>query len=218
MTSENITVTVDELVARAERLAGTGRRCILGIVGTPGAGKSTIAARIVDALGDRAVLVPMDGYHLANEVLIDLGRRERKGAPDTFDAYGYISLLRRLADQDPNEIVYAPKFHREIEESFGSELPIPPDVPLVVTEGNYLLLDDEPWCEISALLDESWFLEPDEELRMDRLIARHMEFGKTEAEARAWSTGSDENNAEIIRASAPNADLIITVKEDSSGT
>ena len=204
---------MDELIASADRIAAIGQRRILGIVGTPGAGKSTIAAHLADALGDKAALVPMDGYHLANEVLIELGRRDRKGAPDTFDAYGYVALLQRLTHQAPDEIVYAPKFHREIEEPIGSEIPVNPEVPLVITEGNYLLLDAAPWNRIRPMLHETWFLEPNEELRMQRLIDRHIAFGKSPQDAKAWSEGSDEQNAEVIRASAANADLIVTVIE-----
>lgn len=210
--AERITEDLDQLESRARALATAGGRKILGIAGAPGAGKSTIAQALVDRLGDLAVFVPMDGYHYANEVLIALGRRDRKGAPDTFDAEGYISLLQRLHAQR-DEVVYAPRFRRDLEEPIGSAIPTDPRTPLVITEGNYLLLDREPWDQVRGLIDETWYLEPDEDLRMQRLIDRHIEFGKSPDDARDWSMGSDERNAEVIRASAPNADLIVTVKE-----
>lgn len=196
------------LLERAAALASRGERAILGITGAPGAGKSTLAQWLVDELGDDAVLVPMDGFHLANEVLIGLGRRDRKGAPDTFDAAGYVALLERLRAQD-DDVVYAPRFDREIEESIGSAIPVARSVRLVVTEGNYLLLAQDPWSRIRSLLDDAWFLMPADVVRHERLIARHMAFGKSEEDARAWSMGSDERNAEVIRATMDAADLVI---------
>lgn len=204
---------MNDLEGRARALTALGGRRILGIVGTPGAGKSTIAQALCDRLGDLAVCVPMDGFHLANEVLIALGRRDRKGAPDTFDADGYISLLLRLRAQT-DDIVYAPRFRRDLEEPIGSSIPVSPQIPLVITEGNYLLLDTPDWSAVRSLLDESWFLEPDDSLRIDRLIERHMAFGKSAEDAKAWAMGSDERNADIIRASAEAADLIVTVIEE----
>lgn len=201
----------EALRARAQELAAQGGRALLGITGAPGAGKSTLAQWLVEELGDEAVLVPMDGYHLANEVLIARGARDRKGAPDTFDAGGYVSMLERLRSQT-EDVVYAPRFDREIEESLGSAIVIPRSTCLVVTEGNYLLLPDEPWSRTRALLDETWFLLPADEVRHERLIARHMAFGKSEEDARAWSLGSDERNAELIRATMDGADLVIDLQ------
>ena len=202
--------TFDQLLSRAHRLASEGRR-ILGITGAPGAGKSTLADQLVRELGpDRAVLVPMDGFHLANAVLERLGRRERKGAVDTFDDAGYAALLERIRAQQPDsaEIIYAPVFRRELEEPIGSALAVRSDVPLVITEGNYLLHDAGAWPRVRACLDEAWFLAAEEEQRRARLIARHEQFGKSPEEARAWALGTDERNAELIRASAERADWI----------
>ncbi|WP_432513163.1 nucleoside/nucleotide kinase family protein [Kineococcus sp. SYSU DK001] len=196
------------LLGRARALAAGPRR-VLGLVGAPGAGKSTLAARLVADLGPEvAVLVPMDGFHLADVVLGALGRRDRKGAPDTFDAGGYVALLRRLRSQE-EDVVYAPQFRRDLEEPVGSALPVPREVPLVVTEGNYLLLREGPWAALEGLLDECWYLRPDEAVRHDRLIARHEAFGKDPAAARAWALGSDEANAAVIAASASRADLVL---------
>lgn len=213
--------SLDELVGRARRLTANGRRSILGITGAPGAGKSTLAERLVDALGpELAVLVPMDGFHFADRVLHALGRHERKGAQDTFDAWGYVALMRRIHTQ-PGEaasardaIIYAPEFRRDLEEPIGSAIAVRPDVPLVVTEGNYLLHDAAPWPALRGIIDETWFLAPDEATRMQRLVDRHVRFGRSLDEARARSLGSDQRNAELIQATAARADVVLRVRSE----
>jgi pantothenate kinase len=197
----------DALVARARTLACTGERRILGIAGPPGGGKSTVAREVVAELGEQARLVPMDGFHLAQSELVRLGRRERMGAPDTFDAAGYAALLARLRSDEP--VVYAPEFRREIEEPIAGAIAVPRSTPLVVTEGNYLLLDDERWAPIRHLLDETWYVETDEELRVQRLIQRHIQFGKTPEYARAWVLRSDERNADLVKTTAARADVLV---------
>src|SRR3954462_11563270 len=191
------------LVARARALVVPGQRRILGIAGPPGGGKSTVARTVVAALGDDARLVPMDGFHLAQAELVRLGRRDRMGAPDTFDAAGYAALLGRLRGEEP--VVYAPEFRREIEEPIAGAIAVPSGVALVVTEGNYLLL----WPEIKPLLDETWYVETDEELRVQRLIQRHIQFGKTPEYARAWVMRSDERNAQVVARTAERADVLV---------
>lgn len=194
-----------DILQALEQLAAGPRR-LLGVVGAPGAGKSTLVARMVDALGERAQAVPMDGYHLAQVELDRLGRAQRKGAPDTFDAAGYASLLRRLRDQPAHETVYAPDFRREIEEPVAGALPIFAHTPLVITEGNYLLLDDDPaWAGVAQLLDEIWYLDVDADLRRERLAARHMRFGRTREQALTWIAQTDEPNARRIEAAARRA-------------
>ncbi|WP_327671235.1 MULTISPECIES: nucleoside/nucleotide kinase family protein [unclassified Streptomyces] len=203
---------VDEPAARARALAASGPRRLLGIAGPPGAGKSTLAEALVDALGGAAVLVPMDGFHLADRELARLGRADRKGAPDTFDAYGYAALLGRLRTPNPGETVYAPCFERELEEPVAGALPVPPDVPLVVTEGNYLLLDEPPWSTaVRPLLDEVWWVDVDDEVRVERLIARHVAFGKSPERARSWVLRSDEANARRVASGRERADVIVDV-------
>jgi pantothenate kinase len=199
-----------ELLTRTRELASQGTRRLLGIAGPPGAGKSTLAARLVAALGkDSAVLVPMDGFHLADAELARLGRAGRKGAPDTFDAWGYAALLRRLRERRPGETVYAPGFDRELDQPVAGSLPVPPEVPLVVTEGNYLLLDDADWRPVRALLDESWYVHTDQELRLRRLIDRHERYGKSPADAARWACGSDEANARRVAGGRELADLVV---------
>jgi pantothenate kinase len=196
------------LIQRARELASTGERRILGIAGPPGGGKSTVSRQVVAELGAGARLVPMDGFHLAQAELVRLGRRDRMGAPDTFDALGYAALLRRLRDQT-EPVVYAPEFRREIEEPIAGAIAVPKDVPLIVTEGNYLLLGDGDWGAVRPLLDEAWYVQTDEELRVQRLIQRHIEFGKTPDYARAWVLRSDEKNAALVAATAPLADVLV---------
>ncbi|MDH6622411.1 pantothenate kinase [Streptomyces sp. LBL] len=207
-------LTFDDLLTRARALTRPGRRALLGIAGSPGAGKTTLAEQLVRALnspGDPWMAhVPMDGFHLADVELDRLGLRERKGAPDTFDAAGYAALLRRLRFDEPDgEIVYAPGFERALEQPVAGAIPVPSAARLVVTEGNYLLLDTGAWRRVRAELDEVWFCEIDEQERVSRLVARHEEFGKSHEEAVAWVLRSDQPNAELIAATRERADLVV---------
>ena len=193
---------------RLNALRNGGGRKILGIVGPPGCGKSTLAAALLDLLGDDAVAVPMDGYHLANVELARLGRAGRKGAEDTFDSAGYVSLLRRLKNQQGNEIVYAPEFRREIEEPIANAIPVFPETQLVITEGNYLLLDHGHWAGVSELLDEIWYVDIDHSIRRERLVKRHMHFGRSQSAAEDWVANTDEPNAVRIEATKHRADVL----------
>ncbi|MDQ0718282.1 pantothenate kinase [Streptomyces luteogriseus] len=209
----SVPLTFDDLVLRARALPRGGRRAILGIAGSPGAGKSTLAERLVRELngtGDPWVAhVPMDGFHLADAELERLGRRARKGAPDTFDAAGYAALLRRLRDEPGDDVVYAPGFERVLEQPVAGAIPVFPTARLVITEGNYLLLDTGAWPRIRPLLDEVWFCELPERERVRRLVVRHEQFGKTHDEAVAWVSRSDERNAELVATSRGRADLVV---------
>jgi pantothenate kinase len=155
-------------------------------------------------------LVGMDGFHLAHRALIELGLVELKGAPETFDADGYVALLRRLRDPGGAETVWAPEFRRDIEDAVAGAVPVHPDTRLVVTEGNYLLLDG-PWRPVRDLLDEVWFVEVPDAVRRERLAARHRRYGRTEEEAWARTLGSDERNAQLVAASRGLADLVVAV-------
>ncbi|MEV4351357.1 nucleoside/nucleotide kinase family protein [Actinoplanes sp. NPDC049596] len=211
-------ITFEALVSRARSLVADGGRAVLGIAGAPAAGKTTLAEELVAALspapppglvaGAWVAHVPMDGFHLADVELDRLGRRDRKGAPDTFDPLGYAALLRRvLADED--DVIYAPGFERVIEQPIAGAIPLFRDARLVISEGNYLLLDDVSWRPLRELFAEVWYADLDQETRLSRLIARHVRFGKDAASASAWATGSDERNAVLIAASRARADLVV---------
>ncbi|MFD9003576.1 nucleoside/nucleotide kinase family protein [Streptomyces sp. NPDC059582] len=207
-------MTFEDLVRRAAALVRPGHRAVLGVAGSPGAGKTTLAARLVRELngGGPAWVahVPMDGFHLADAELDRLGRRARKGAPDTFDAAGYAALLRRLREEpDGDETVYAPGFERVLEQPLAGAIPVPSTARLVVTEGNYLLLETGAWARVRAQLDEVWFCELDEPERIRRLTARHEEFGKGHEEAVAWVLGTDQRNADLVAGTRARADLVV---------
>jgi pantothenate kinase len=209
-----VATSLEQLRARIDMLAASGRRRIIGLTGAPGCGKSTLAEHLFAHAPERSVIVPMDGYHLANVELARLARAGRKGAEDTFDSAGYVALLRRLRAAPADEIVYAPEFRREIEEPIAGAIPVFPATPLVITEGNYLLLDRGHWTAVRALLDEVWYIDVNPEVRMRRLVARHVRFGRAEAQARAWVASTDEPNAVLIAATQVRADLIVRLEPD----
>ncbi len=204
-----------DLIAAARALIVPGERRILGLTGAPGAGKSTLAEALLAALAPDAVVVAMDGFHLRDDELKRLGRYQRKGAIDTFDAAGFVHLLRRLRNRE--RLVYVPVFDRALEESIGSAVPVPGDVPLIITEGNYLLVPDGEWGEIAGLLDESWYVEPGDGVRVERLIARHVAFGRSAEEAADRAAGSDGRNAELIAATRDRATRVVTVPPQPPG-
>lgn len=201
-------VDVDQLVQRARALGSSGRRAMLGITGAPGAGKSTLCAALVEALGEEAVLVSMDGFHLANQELLRLGRRERKGAPDTLDVDGYVALLRRLRTQS-EATIYAPTFDRGLEQSIGSAVAVFAETPIVITEGNYLLLEGQGWDAVPGCLDEVWFVDVASEVRAQRLVSRRLSFGDSRSEAEAWVHGVDEANAALVDPTHERADVVV---------
>lgn len=179
---------------------------MIGIVGAPGAGKSTIAAELVTSI-DGAVLLPMDGFHLSQAELRRLGRRERMGAPDTFDVDAFVATLAAI--RNDGVTVRAPGFDREIEEAVPEQIAITPSFRVVVVEGNYLLLESGGWERVAPLLDATFFVSLDRGIRVDRLIERHVRFGKSPADARQWALGPDEHNARAILATAARADHVI---------
>lgn len=192
---------------------GRGRRVLLGICGAPGAGKSTLAAELARILGpDTAVVVPMDGFHLATDVIRGTPLLGRRGAIDTFDPGSYLSLLRRLRARD-EEVVYAPSFRRGLEEPIAASVGIPRSIPLIITEGNYLLADAPGWRAIRGELDAVWYLDTPAAVRLPRLIGRHVEFGRAETDAAEFARGSDQANARLIESTRETADLIVTLTD-----
>ena len=206
----SIYVSTQDLVQRVEGLIKRPGRQILGLVGAPGSGKSTVATLIAEAFGPQVQVVEMDAFHLSDELLTRLGLRDRKGAVDTFDAAGYVELLRRIRSH-PAETVFAPAFNRTLDAGIVGAIAITADCRLVITTGNYLLHEEQPWSPVRSLLDHAWYLEPDDHVRRTQLAARHQQFGKTEEQALAWAHSSDEPNAGVVRRRRHRADLIATL-------
>jgi pantothenate kinase len=208
-----MSTNIDLLAREAVALVGDRSRAILGIAGSPGAGKSTLVDGLVARIGaakgaDWVAHVPMDGFHLADAQLDRIGARGRKGAPDSFDAAGYAQLLARVK-REVDDPVYVPGFDRTLEQPLAAALVVLPSARLVVTEGNYLLLDDPHWARARRAMDAVWFVASDESERIERLVARHVEFGKTPEEARAWVATTDQRNSELVAGTVGRADRVI---------
>jgi pantothenate kinase len=208
-----MSTNIDLLAREAVALVGDRSRAILGIAGSPGAGKSTLVDGLVARIGaakgaDWVAHVPMDGFHLADAQLDRIGARGRKGAPDSFDAAGYAQLLARVK-REVDDPVYVPGFDRTLEQPLAAALVVLPSARLVVTEGNYLLLEHPHWARARRAMDAVWFVASDESERIERLVARHVEFGKTPEEARAWVATTDQRNSELVAGTVGRADRVI---------
>lgn len=199
-----------DLAVRARALMASGQRVVLGIVGPPGVGKSTLAQALVREIGERAAYLPMDGFHLPQARLRALGTRDRMGAPETFDAGAFATLVEAVV-ASPGRSLTAPGFDRTVEEPVLDGVRIGAAARLVVTEGNYLLLPGDDWERARARMAAVWQLRLAEEVRRERLLARHIAFGKSPAQALEWMTRVDEPNARLVQSYAARADLIIDV-------
>ncbi|MFE7526160.1 nucleoside/nucleotide kinase family protein [Kitasatospora sp. NPDC057542] len=182
---------------------GSNARTILGLAGPPGAGKSTLARHLVTEVEraegpGTAAYVPLDGFHLSGAQLDRLGLTRRKGAPATFDAHGYVALLRRIAD-DRFQDIYVPDFDRALDEPVAARHVVRPHTRLVITEGNYLASADAPWPDARRLLHELWYVHTDDDVREERLLRRHRDGGRDEATACRWVTGNDHPNGEYVK-------------------
>jgi len=208
-------VALAEIAEIVERMRGAhpaSARLIVGLAGAPGAGKSTVAAALAARLPG-AVVLPMDGFHFPQAELVALGRRERMGAPDTFDVDAFVALLEHLRSvAGSGTTVLAPGFDRRVEEPVPGAIELRPDRRTVILEGNYLLLRKGGWQRVAPLLDLSVGVVLDEATRHDRLIARHIAFGKTPDAARAWALGPDERNAAAIAATLEHADHFLAAQ------
>jgi pantothenate kinase len=202
-------ISKEEAKALVVEWAGASTRTIIGIVGKPGGGKSTLSRFLLKGMDPSLVsVVPMDGFHLSNKVLKELGKSDRKGAQDTFDVKGFTTLIARIKSDGADPIHY-PVFDRSIEESIAAQGVVYPSTRVVIVEGNYLMHDKDGWEEVSPLLDQSWYAYLDEDIRISRLISRHIAFGKDPESAKAWAKGSDQVNAELIETGVARCDFLI---------
>jgi pantothenate kinase len=202
-------ISKEEAKALVVEWTSASTRKIIGIIGKPGGGKSTLSKFLLKGMDPTLVsVVPMDGFHLSNKVLKELGRSDRKGAHDTFDVKGFAALVARIK-QDSSDPIYYPIFDRSIEESIAAQGVVYPSTRVVIVEGNYLMHDKDGWQEISPLLDQSWYAYLGEDLRISRLISRHIAFGKDPESAKAWAKGSDQVNAELIETGVARCDFLI---------
>lgn len=214
-------MTLEDLLARARRLGDAqSAPVVIGVVGAPGAGKTTLVESLISKLNNAIpdperqhyAHVPMDGFHLSDQELTRLGLLDRKGAPETFDVHGYAATLHRLRSPR-TAVVYAPGFERTIEQPIAGVIPVYPSATTILTEGNYLLLDRPDWQQVREQCTEIWYCEQENELRIQRLIQRHIQFGKTPAEAESWVHTVDEKNAKLIQSTRANADFVVTLEE-----
>jgi fructokinase len=184
-------------------------RILVGISGAPGSGKSTLSQALSSKLNKSehvAAVIPMDGYHLDDSLLEDLGLLKRKGAPETFDFVGFKHLLLRVKNED--EVVY-PVFDREREISIAGAGILKKNIRIVIVEGNYLLFDEEPWSCLSKLWDYSVFLDVELTVLEQRLIDRWIDLGFSRAEAQQKALGNDIQNAKRVIASRIQANKLI---------
>lgn len=194
----------DQQVSKAK-----SSRIIVAVAGPPGAGKLTMVEELLAQLPEgSAAIVPMDGFHYDDAVLASKGLRHRKGAPETFDFDGYEALLKRLLAGDRD--VAVPVFDRSIEISRAGAAIVPKEVKFVLTEGNYLLLDEEPWSRLPPLFDFSVFIDVSRDELERRLIQRWLDHGRTPEDGRAWVDGNDLPNVDRVLARRRKADLVIS--------
>ncbi|WP_017611822.1 nucleoside/nucleotide kinase family protein [Nocardiopsis salina] len=205
----------ESLVAHALSLVPSsgGERKVLALTGPPAAGKSTLARYLVHQVEQElgagvAGYLPMDGFHLSNAQLERLGRRDRKGAPDTFDANGYTALLRRLTVETDHP-VFVPDYDRALHEPVAARHVVLPHTRLVVTEGNYLASEEEPWASARGLYAELWYVEVPDADREHRLVRRQLRGGADVEAARAWVERSDRPNGELVKAVREHCDRVV---------
>lgn len=195
-----------------DRLAFSGGRLVVAIAGAPGSGKSTVAERLADMLNARqegtAAVLPMDGFHYDDLYLVPAGMRPRKGAPDTFDIGGFRHLLQRLRSQD-EPFVAVPVFDRSLEIARAGARMIPAGVPVIVTEGNYLLLRQGMWPDLLALFDVTVLIDVPEAVLRARLVARWKHYGLTTEETTRKLDDNDLPNGRLIASTSATPDFLL---------
>ena len=200
---------IETICQEISKLDGSGKRLMIGVAGPPAAGKSTLAELLVDRLnenaGTHAALVPMDGYHLDNDELDRRNLRDRKGAPQTFDAEGFVALVEQISQS--NEAVSYATFDRTNDCTVPDSASVSAETNVVVVEGNYLLLNTHPWSELNAIFDLSIFIRPSIRTLEERLIERWLNYGFDRAAAENKASGNDIPNARTILDSSIQADL-----------
>ena len=202
---------IASIAAAIFKRAAKAERFVVAIAGPPGSGKSTLAERLHEVFQDASAVVSMDGFHFDDIVLNSRGLRSRKGAPETFDYAGFAALLKRIRAGEPE--IAIPVFDRSMELSRAGAAIIGSDVKFILVEGNYLLLDEEPWSALGGLFDFSIFVDvPRSELER-RLMERWRDHGKSDEDARAWIASNDLPNIERVLARRRQADLIVTHAE-----
>ena len=205
MFQKEIEIICKQITERAK----AGKRMMIGVAGPPAAGKSTLAELLVDRLNEsadtNAALVPMDGYHLDNEALDALNLRERKGAPQTFDADGFVALVSQISGSS-DAVSYA-TFDRTNDRTVPNSASVAANTDIVVVEGNYLLLNTEPWSQLKALFDLSIFIRPSIKTLEERLIQRWLSYGFEQEAAEKKALSNDIPNARTILDQSSQADL-----------
>lgn len=205
-------ITIDDLIAEIAALK-TGKRLFVAIAGAPGSGKSTLADDLVHRLNaakpGSSALLPMDGYHYDDRILIERGLRPRKGAPETFDVGGLFHMLERLKRNTEPEIA-VPVFDRDLEISRAGARMISGEAEVIVIEGNYLLLSAEPWSRLKPLFDLSVMIDVPESVLRDRLIARWQSYNIPAAEIEAKVEGNDLPNGRFVIANSGAADFSLS--------
>jgi pantothenate kinase len=211
---------LDELVSRLQSSSGT-TRCLVGITGPPAAGKSTVSKQLASDLNEEmdqnvAVEVSMDGFHLPNEILQELGLRQVKGAPETFDAQGFVALLQQLR-QEANQLVSWPAYDRVKHETVPAAVKVLPGHRIVFVDGNYLLLSKPPWNQVAGLIDLVLYLDVPRALIVQRLLARHHAGGMSTKAAARKVHASDLANAALVEHSKNAAGWILLWNPKCSG-